>query len=282
MWHNILSTVQAQATMLRFTDIIDIIIVTYVVYKALVFIRETRTIHLLKGIVMFLIVMQLSYAFNLHTVYYILSNVFQLGFIAILIVFQPELRRVLEQLGKTSVGKGKWFNFDEQNEVAERGEMISEVVRSCQQMSNSKIGALIVFEDEDKLSDIIETGIPLDAEISSELIVNIFIPKTPLHDGAVLIRRNKIAAAACFLPLSQDPTLSKELGTRHRAGLGISENSDAFVVIVSEETGNISVAHKGELKVNLTPDALSKRLSKVLCDDKKERSFKRGRKERAN
>lgn len=268
--------------MFRFTDIIDIIIVTYVIYKMLVFIRETRTVHLLKGIVMFLIVMQVSYAFNLHTVYYILSNVFQLGFIAVLIVFQPELRRALEQLGKTSVGKGKWFNFDERSETAERGAVISEVVRSCQQMSNSKIGALIVFEDEDKVSDIIETGIPLDAEISSELLVNIFIPKTPLHDGAVVIRGNKIAAAACFLPLSQDPTLSKELGTRHRAGLGISETSDAFVVIVSEETGNISVAHKGELKVNLTPDALTKRLTKVLCDDKKERNFKRGRKGRAN
>lgn len=282
MWQNFLSAVQAQTTMFRFTDIIDIIIVTYVIYKMLVFIRETRTVHLLKGIVMFLIVMQVSYAFNLHTVYYILSNVFQLGFIAVLIVFQPELRRALEQLGKTSVGKGKWFNFDERSETAERGAVISEVVRSCQQMSNSKIGALIVFEDEDKVSDIIETGIPLDAEISSELLVNIFIPKTPLHDGAVVIRGNKIAAAACFLPLSQDPTLSKELGTRHRAGLGISETSDAFVVIVSEETGNISVAHKGELKVNLTPDALTKRLTKVLCDDKKERSFKRGRKGRAN
>ncbi len=282
MWQNFLSAVQAQAAMFRFTDIIDIIIVTYVIYKMLVFIRETRTVHLLKGIVMFLIVMQVSYACNLHTVYYILSNVFQLGFIAVLIVFQPELRRALEQLGKTSVGKGKWFNFDERSETAERGAIIAEVVRSCQQMSNSKIGALIVFEDEDKVNDIIETGIPLDAEISSELLVNIFIPKTPLHDGAVVIRGNKIAAAACFLPLSQDPTLSKELGTRHRAGLGISETSDAFVVIVSEETGNISVAHKGELKVNLTPDALTKRLTKVLCDDKKERSFKRGRKERAN
>ena len=282
MWQNFLSAVQAQTTMFRFTDIIDIIIVTYVIYKMLVFIRETRTVHLLKGIVMFLIVMQVSYAFNLHTVYYILSNVFQLGFIAVLIVFQPELRRALEQLGKTSVGKGKWFNFDERSETAERGAVISEVVRSCQQMSNSKIGALIVFEDEDKVSDIIETGISLDAEISSELLVNIFIPKTPLHDGAVVIRGNKIAAAACFLPLSQDPTLSKELGTRHRAGLGISETSDAFVVIVSEETGNISVAHKGELKVNLTPDALTKRLTKVLCDDKKERNFKRGRKGRAN
>lgn len=282
MWQNFLSAVQAQAAMFRFTDIIDIIIVTYVIYKMLVFIRETRTVHLLKGIVMFLIVMQVSYACNLHTVYYILSNVFQLGFIAVLIVFQPELRRALEQLGKTSVGKGKWFNFDERSETAERGAIIAEVVRSCQQMSNSKIGALIVFEDEDKVNDIIETGIPLDAEISSELLVNIFIPKTPLHDGAVVIRGNKIAAAACFLPLSQDPTLSKELGTRHRAGLGISETSDAFVVIVSEETGNISVAHKGELKVNLTPDALTKRLTKVLCDDKKERNFKRGRKERAN
>ncbi len=282
MWDSFLNAVEGQISMLRFTDIIDILIVAFAIYKVLVFVRDTRTAHLLQGIVIFLVMLPISYAFNLHTVYYILSTVFQLGFIAILIVFQPELRRGLEQLGKTSVGKGKFFNFDEQSELAERGTIIAEVTRSCQQMSNSKIGALIVFEDEDKLNDKIETGIPHDAEISSELMVNIFIPKTPLHDGAVVIRGNKIAAAACFLPLSQDPTLSKELGTRHRAGLGISESSDAFVVIVSEETGKISVAHKGELKVNLTPEMLSKRLNKVLCEDKKDRNFKRARKERAN
>lgn len=267
-------SVLKQISMLRVTDIIDILIVTFLVYKGLKFIRDTRTVQLLKGIVVLIVVMQASYFLNLHTVYYLLSNAMQLGFIAILIVFQPELRRALEQLGRTSMGQ--WFNFEEQNNAAEIENMISEIVKSCMSMSKSKIGALIVIEREIKIGDIIGTGIKLHSDITSELLINIFIPKTPLHDGALVIRNGRIEAASCFLPLSQNPNLSKELGTRHRAGVGISEESDAVVVIVSEETGNISLALGGELFVKLSADGLKNRLSKLLVENKKEPMIKRG------
>lgn len=263
-----------QVSLLRVTDIIDILIVTYVIYKALKFIRDTRTIQLLKGIVILVVVMQVSRFMHLHTVHYLLSNAMQLGLIAILIVFQPELRRALEQVGRSSMGQ--WFNFDDQTNDVETGRVISEIKESCSAMSKSRIGALIVMEREIKIGDIIGTGITLNADVSSELLINIFIPKTPLHDGAVIIRNNKIEAASCFLPLSQNPNVSKELGTRHRAGLGISEESDAVVVIVSEETGRISVACGGELMVNLSPETLEKKLIKLFDVKKKDSRFKKG------
>lgn len=263
-----------QVSLLRVTDIIDILIVTYVIYKALKFIRDTRTIQLLKGIVILVVVMQVSRFMHLHTVHYLLSNAMQLGLIAILIVFQPELRRALEQVGRSSMGQ--WFNFDDQTNDVETGRVISEIKESCSAMSKSRIGALIVMEREIKIGDIIGTGITLNADVSSELLINIFIPKTPLHDGAVIIRNNKIEAASCFLPLSQNPNVSKELGTRHRAGLGISEESDAVVVIVSEETGRISIACGGELMVNLSPEALEKKLIKLFDVKKKDSRFKKG------
>lgn len=273
MLSNFNEAVLRQLSMLRVTDIIDILIVTYLVYKGLKFIRDTRTVQLLKGIVLLIIIMQASYFLNLHTVYYLLSNAMQLGFIAILIVFQPELRRALEQLGRTSIGR--WFSFDDQSNNVQAENMIAEIVKSCTSMSKSKIGALIVIEREVKLGDIIGTGIELHADVTSELLINIFIPKTPLHDGALIIRKGKIEAAACFLPLSQNPNLSKELGTRHRAGVGVSEESDAVVVIVSEETGKISIALGGELFVNLSADALRLRLTKLLVDTKKDTKSKR-------
>lgn len=263
-----------QVSLLRVTDIIDILIVTYVIYKALKFIRDTRTIQLLKGIVILVVVMQVSRFMHLHTVHYLLSNAMQLGLIAILIVFQPELRRALEQVGRSSMGQ--WFNFDDQTNDVETGRVISEIKESCSAMSKSRIGALIVMEREIKIGDIIGTGITLNADVSSELLINIFIPKTPLHDGAVIIRNNKIEAASCFLPLSQNPNVSKELGTRHRAGLGISEESDAVVVIVSEETGRISIACGGELMVNLSPETLEKKLIKLFDVKKKDSRFKKG------
>ncbi len=273
MWENFYQSLLDQLSMIRFTDFIDVLIVTYVIYKALKFVRDTRTVQLLKGVVIIIVIMQISYFANLHTVYYILSNAMQLGVIAILIMFQPELRRALEQVGRTTIGK--WFNFEEQQEQAEKSQLIAEIVNSCRAMSKSRIGALIVLERETKLGEIIDTGIPLNADVSSELLVNIFIPKTPLHDGAVIVRENKIVAAASFLPLSQNPNLSKELGTRHRAGLGVSEESDAVVVIVSEETGAISVAMSGELNVNLSGDALANTLKRALEAEGKEGKIKR-------
>lgn len=273
MFNNFYNSLLSQISLLRVTDIIDILIVTFCVFQALKFIRDTRTVQLLKGIVVLVVVMQGSYFFKLHTVYYILSNAMQLGLIAILIVFQPELRRALEQVGRTSMGR--WFNFEEQTDDAQKEKVISEIKESCASMSKSRIGALIVMEREIKIGDIIGTGITLNADVSAELLINIFIPKTPLHDGAVIVRDNKIEAASCFLPLSQNPNVSKELGTRHRAGLGISEESDAVVVIVSEETGRISIACGGELNVDLTPDALEKTLIKLLDLKKKENGFKK-------
>ena len=273
MFDNFYESLLNQISLLRITDIIDILIVSFIIYKALKFIRDTRTIQLLKGIVVLIIVMQVSYFANLHTVHYILSNAMQLGLIAILIVFQPELRRALEQVGRTSMGQ--WFNFDEQTDDVEKEKVIAEIKESCASMSKSRIGALIVMEREIKIGDIIGTGITLNADVSAELLINIFIPKTPLHDGAVIIRDNKIEAASCFLPLSQNPNVSKELGTRHRAGLGISEESDAVVVIVSEETGRISIACGGELNVNLTPEALEKNLIRLFDVKKKDNRFKK-------
>lgn len=263
-----------QLELIKITDLIDIFIVTFFLYKALRFIRDTRAVHLLKGIVVLVITMQVSQFINLHTVHYLLSNALQLGLIAIIIVFQPELRRALEQLGRTTMGQ--WFSFEDRADDIEKEKMLKEVKESCVSMSKSRIGALIVIEREIKIGDIVGTGITLNADVSAELLTNIFVPKTPLHDGAVIIRNNKLEAASCFLPLSQNPNVSKELGTRHRAGLGMSEESDAVVVIVSEETGGISIACGGELNMKLTPEELQSNLAKLFELDKKDRRLKKG------
>ena len=262
-----------QISLIKITDLIDIFIVTFILYKALKFIRDTRTVHLLKGVIVLIVVMQVSQFAKLHTVNYLLSNALQLGMIAIIIVFQPELRRALEQLGRTTMGQ--WFNFEDRADDIEKEKMIKEVKESCVSMSKSHIGALIVMEREIKIGDIVGTGITVNADVSAELLTNIFVPKTPLHDGAVIIRNNKIEAASCFLPLSQNPNVSKELGTRHRAGLGMSEESDAVVVIVSEETGNISIACGGELHMKLTPEALEGRLEKLFDLKRKDKKSKK-------
>ncbi len=262
-----------QIALVRITDIIDVAIITFIIYKTLKFIRDTRTVQLLKGVVVLIVVTQVSQIVKLHTVNYLLSSAMQLGVIAIIVVFQPELRRALEQVGRTSMGQ--WFNFDERAEDVEMEKIIAEVTNSCASMSKSRIGALIVMEREIKIGDIVGTGITLNADVSAELLINIFIPKTPLHDGAVIIRDNKIEAASCFLPLSQNPNVSKELGTRHRAGLGMSEESDAVVVIVSEETGGISIACGGELNMKLSPEALERELNRLFDVKKKDSKFKK-------
>ena len=262
-----------QLELIKITDIIDILLVTFVIYKALRFIRDTRAVHLLKGVIVLVVTMQVSQFAKLHTVHYLLSNALQLGLIAIIIVFQPELRRALEQLGRTTMGQ--WFSFEERTDDIEKEKMLSKVCESCLSMSKSRIGALIVIEREIKIGDILGTGITLNADVTAELLTNIFVPKTPLHDGAVIIRNNKIEAASCFLPLSQNPNVSKELGTRHRAGLGISEESDAVVVIVSEETGGISIACGGELNMKLSPEALRSNLAKLFDIKKRDRRLKK-------
>ncbi len=262
-----------QLALISITDIIDVFIVAFFIYKALKFIRDTRTVHLLKGLIVLVVTMQVSQFIRLHTVHYLLSNALQLGLIAIIIVFQPELRRALEQLGRTTMGQ--WFSFEERTDDIEKENIIKEVKNSCMSMSKSHIGALIVLERGIKIGDIVDTGITLNADVTAELLTNIFVPKTPLHDGAVIIRNNKIEAASCFLPLSQNPNVSKELGTRHRAGLGMSEESDAVVVIVSEETGGISIACGGELNMKLSPEALENRLMKLFDIKKKDSKIKK-------
>lgn len=255
------NTLLGQISLIKVTDIIDIILIAYVIYKGLRFIRDTRAIQLFKGILILIVIMQVSYFANLHAVYYFLGNAMQLGLIAVLIVFQPELRRGLEHLGRR--GMGRWFNFEDLNEEKTLN-TIKQVTTACTSMSKSRIGALIVIERDEKLGEIIGTGIDINADVSSALIINIFIPKTPLHDGAMVIRDNEIAAASCFLPLTQNQNLSKEFGTRHRAGIGLSEEADAVVVIVSEETGRISIALGGEISPPLSPEELETRLKELL------------------
>jgi len=219
MWQTIWQNIADFISLVRPTDIIDILIVAYIIYKLLAFIRDTRALQLLKGIGILFVVFQISVWLNLDTVNFILRNAMQVGIIAILIVFQPEFRRALEQVGRSSFSK--WFG--EAEYVGQiNSQSIAEIVRASEQLSKTRTGGLIVIERDTKIGEVISTGTQMSADVTAELLVNIFVPKTPLHDGAIVIRNNKIEAAACFLPLSQNKDLSKALGTRHRAGIGIS------------------------------------------------------------
>lgn len=249
----------------RFADIIDIAIVAFIVYQGIRLVRETRAEQLVKGILILVVLLQLSSWLGFNTMQYILANTMQLGFFALLIIFQPELRRGLERMGRGAAGK--MFSLNNREETLDAS--IDEIARAVDNLSKNKVGALICMERITKLGDIIKTGTTLNSAISAELLVNIFVPNTPLHDGAVIIGSNKILAAACFLPLTHNNDLSKELGTRHRAAIGLSENSDAVVIVVSEETGKISIALNGGLTRNLTVDSLKKALIKTLRSDSK-------------
>ncbi len=228
---------------IRLADVIDIMIVAYIIYKLMMLIRETRAEQLIRGIIALLIFTAVTKQLNLYTIQWIINNILFYGVVSLLIVFQPELRRGLEYIGRS--------NFLSKPIVEIKGEQISkltgEVSAAVASLARQKIGALIVIERSTGLNEIIESGTRLDADVSSELLINIFIPNTPLHDGAVIIRGDKVRAAACFLPLTENITLSKELGTRHRAALGISERSDAIAIVVSEETGAVSIAESGKI-----------------------------------
>jgi diadenylate cyclase len=240
-------------------SIVDILLVSWVIYKLLNLIKGTKAVQLLKGIVVILLIRVVSEFFGLNTLSWLTQQAIDWGFLAIIIIFQPELRRALEQLGR-----GRFFSRTNGPDDEEQEKMVEAIVKATDYMAKRRIGALISIERETGMSDYIETGIPLDAKISSELLINIFIPNTPLHDGAVIIQKNNIAAAACYLPLSESPFISKELGTRHRAALGISEVTDSITVVVSEETGNISLTKNGELHRNLTLDAFKELISHDL------------------
>lgn len=238
-----------------FTTIIDLLIVVFLLYCFVKIVKGSRAWQLIKGIALLIIATWISGLLNLKILNSILTGIMNWGVIAILVIFQPELRRALEQLGTNKLTKFFGLNSDL---ISKTKEDIYKVVIAATELSKEKIGALIVLERDINIQDIISTGVPMNSEVSPQLLVNIFTPKTPLHDGAVVISNNKISAAACVLPLADDTDIAKELGTRHRAAIGISKESDSIVVVVSEETGKISVAKDGTLIVDVREDALKK------------------------
>ncbi len=242
--------------------VVDIVIVCFIAFKLATTFKDTRAWQLFKGIVILMIMTFLSGVLNLNILHYVLSSIMSYGVFVLIVVFQPELRRALEELG--SRGRLRKFFGIENDQDGKKKENIYRIAIAAEELSKTKTGALMVIEREIKIQDIISTGIPIDSEISPQLLCNIFVPNTPLHDGAVVISNSKIAAAACMLPLSDDKDISKDLGTRHRAALGISKESDAIVVVVSEETGKISIAKDGTLIADLKEDVLKKILIKNL------------------
>ncbi len=273
-WQNFYHSAVNQLSLFGIADCIDIALVSYIVYKALKFIRDTKTLQLLKGVIIVVAITQISFFAKLNTMYYILSNFLQLGVIALLIVFQPELRRALEHTGRSTAGK--WFTSHTEFD-AESQQVIREVSKAAIAMSKTRTGALIVLEKRDNIDAFISSGVKMSAEVSGELLENIFVPDTPLHDGAVVIRNCRAELASCVLPLSKNPDISTSYGTRHRAGIGISEESDAISVIVSEETGRISVAQKGVLTTGYTEDTLRTKLVELFGAENEEQSEGKGK-----
>lgn len=247
---------QNLSTIKIITSLLDLLIVWYVLYLLITVFKGTKAIQLLKGIVVIVIGQQISKILNLTTTSKLFDIVIQWGVLALIVIFQPEIRRALEQLGRGSFLKRYTNTYSRDEE-----KLIQSVSKAVQYMAKRRIGALIVFEKETGLQDYIETGIPMNSDISQELLTNVFIPNTPLHDGAMIIQGSKIAVAASYLPLSDSVKISKSLGTRHRAAVGISEVSDAFTVVVSEETGDISVTFDGKLRRDISKDVFEELLA---------------------
>lgn len=266
---SILNGISNLTSYVTLRDLIDIAIVAMVFYKLLLLIKETRAEQLMKGIFLIIVITVLSSFLKLNTINWILTQLITVGAVAILIMFQPELRRALEHIGRSKFLTKGFLAYDEEKV----NEIVEELVISLTSLARQKIGALIVFEKSTGLNEIIETGTLLDADISSGLIINIFIPNTPLHDGAVVVRRDKIMAAGCFLPLTENQNLSRTLGTRHRAALGISEKSDALTVIVSEETGAISIAENGKITRYLDEKTLEQVLLNLYQPEEPKENF---------
>lgn len=240
-------------------SILDIIVVSYIFYKGYMLITETRAEQLLKGILLIVVLIPIAKIAKLNMLYWILSKTITIGVLSIIIIFQPEIRRALEHLGRSAFNE---IHILEDVEAMEK--VVTEVTEAVENLSKSRTGALIIIENRTGLGDIIATGTKLDAVVSAALLENIFVVNTPLHDGATIIRNDKIISAGCFLPLTGNDSISKQLGTRHRAGIGISENSDALTIIVSEETGVISLAVNGTLTRNYTKDRLRDILIRIL------------------
>lgn len=264
-WQHIIQTYFLGSNMI--INILDIIVVWYLLYKLIMLIRGTKAIQLLKGIAIILIVRIFSGWLGLNTVSWLMNQVITYGVIAVIIIFQPEVRRGLEHLGRSS-----FFNKSSDRKSYQE-KLVLDLEKAIQYMSKRKIGALITIERNNSLEEYIATGISLDADLSSELLINIFIPNTPLHDGAVIIKGEKIAASCAYLPLSEDEYLPKEFGTRHRAALGISEASDSVTIVVSEETGDVSIAYKGHLHPHLTTEEYTELLSNQLIVEETKESY---------
>lgn len=247
--------------------ILDIAIVIYVIVKIIKFAKDSRGMQLIKGILFFIIITWLSGILNLRIVHSVLTSILPSGVVALIVIFQPEIRRALEQLGTNKLTN--FFGMEKSIETKTREDIYKIVIAVCE-MAKTKTGALIVIQRDISLSDIIATGIEIDSEISPQLIVNIFVPNTPLHDGAIVIRNNKIAAGACILPLANNADISKELGTRHRAAVGISKESDAIAIVVSEESGKISIAKDGTLIADVKEEALKNILIKNIITNRLE------------
>ena len=257
------SSLQNAFSIINFTDVIDILIVTFLIYQVLKLTRTKTAGQIVKAVILLLALVYISSILGLNTLNFLISRVIEVGLFALVVVFQPELRRMMERLGGSSlVGL-----FGSKNQAGDSVRTLEQIIGACRSMSRQKIGALIVFERENSLDEYFKTGTIVNADVSEELLKNIFFPKAALHDGAVVVRNDRIAAAGCVLPLTENPDLSRELGTRHRAAIGMSEHSDALVVVVSEETGVISCAMGGELNRYLTPDTLLELLKSELADE---------------
>ncbi len=282
-WENIVSYFHKYFSMTTITviDVIEIIIIAIIFYYLIIWFKKTRAWTLFKGIVIILIVVLLAAIFNFNTILWIASKTLSVGIIALIIIFQPELRRALEQLGRRSIFHGLLSSSNAKKELFSE-KTLEETLEAVADLSRYRTGALICFETEIGLDEYVHTGIELDSVVSSQLLENIFEDKTPLHDGAVIIRDDRIVAATCYLPMSNSTAINKKYGTRHRAGLGLSEVTDAFTIIVSEETGQISLAIGGELIEDVDFGELKKRMIEVQAVKNKESLFqklKKGREE---
>lgn len=252
-------------TTMDFGDVAEILIIAVLLYYTLVWMKTTRAWILLKGLIVILVFLLLAYFFRMTTILWMAQNVLGFAVTALIVVLQPELRKALEELGKKNIISSV-LPFDNSHRVNEEfsEKTINEITKACVEMGKVRTGALIVIEQKVSLRDYERTGIDVDGIVTSQLLINIFEHNTPLHDGAVIIQGNRVVSATCYLPLSDNLGLSKELGTRHRAGVGISEITDSLTIIVSEETGKISVAYEGELERNLDADSLRDRMHKIL------------------
>ena len=242
-----------------FVDIVEILIISFLFYHILLWIKNTRAWNLFKGIIVILLFVLVAAIFQMNTILWLAENTLSVGLTALINCFQPELRKALENLGGKNV-LGKLFDFGKVEENKFSDHTIDELIKACYAMGKVKTGALIVIEDEILLNEYVRTGIDIDAIISSQLLINIFEKNTPLHDGAVIVRGDRVVSATCYLPLSDSMTLSKDLGTRHRAAVGISEVSDSLTIVVSEETGKVSIAMRGQIYRNVNADFLRGKL----------------------